>query len=53
MHSAGNPYRAAARGYIDEVIDPEQTRDKIIAAFEMLKNKSAEIPKKKHGNIPL
>lgn len=48
-----NPYRAAARGYIDEVIHPEQTRDKIINAFEMLKNKSVDMPKKKHGNIPL
>lgn len=48
-----NPYRAAARGYIDEVINPQQTREKLIAAFEMLKNKVATLPKKKHGNIPL
>jgi len=48
-----DPYRAAARGYIDEVIKPEQTRHKLIVAFEMLKNKVAKLPKKKHGNIPL
>ncbi|MEO0404050.1 MAG: acyl-CoA carboxylase subunit beta [Bacteroidota bacterium] len=48
-----NPYNAAARGYIDEVIIPEQTREKLISAFEMLKNKAVKLPKKKHGNIPL
>ncbi len=48
-----NPYRAAHRGYIDEVIYPEQTREKLIRAFEMLQNKVAKLPKKKHGNIPL
>jgi propionyl-CoA carboxylase beta chain len=48
-----NPYLAAARGYIDAVIKPEQTREKLIAGFEMLKNKVAQLPKKKHGNIPL
>lgn len=48
-----NPYRAAARGYIDEVIKPSQTREKLIRAFGMLKNKVAHLPKKKHGNIPL
>ena len=48
-----NPYRAAARGYIDEIIKPEQTREKLIAAFDMLKNKVDTLPKKKHGNIPL
>lgn len=48
-----NPYRAAHRGYIDEVIYPEQTRQKLIRAFEMLQNKVANLPKKKHGNIPL
>ncbi|MBL7857925.1 MAG: acyl-CoA carboxylase subunit beta [Cyclobacteriaceae bacterium] len=48
-----NPYRAAHRGYIDEVIYPDQTREKLIRAFEMLKNKVATLPKKKHGNIPL
>lgn len=48
-----NPYRAAHRGYIDEVIYPDQTRAKLIRAFEMLENKVAVLPKKKHGNIPL
>ncbi len=48
-----NPYRAAERGYIDEVILPEQTRDKLISAFKMLENKVDKLPKKKHGNIPL
>ena len=48
-----NPYRAAHRGYIDEVIYPDQTREKLIRAFEMLKNKVEKMPKKKHGNIPL
>ncbi len=48
-----NPYRAAFRGYIDEVIYPEQTREKLIKAFQMLENKVASLPKKKHGNIPL
>jgi propionyl-CoA carboxylase beta chain len=48
-----NPYRAAHRGYIDEVIYPDQTREKLIRTFEMLENKVATLPKKKHGNIPL
>jgi propionyl-CoA carboxylase beta chain len=48
-----NPYRAAHRGYIDEVIFPEQTREKLIRAFKMLENKVAKLPRKKHGNIPL
>lgn len=48
-----NPYKAAHRGYIDEVIYPEQTREKLIRAFQMLENKVAVLPKKKHGNIPL
>jgi propionyl-CoA carboxylase beta chain len=48
-----NPYRAAHRGYIDEVIFPDQTREKLIRAFQMLENKVAHLPKKKHGNIPL
>jgi propionyl-CoA carboxylase beta chain len=48
-----NPYRAAHRGYIDEVIYPEQTREKLIRAYEMLQNKVDTLPKKKHGNIPL
>jgi len=48
-----NPYRAAERGYVDEVIKPEDTRQKLITAFKMLENKVAKLPKKKHGNIPL
>jgi propionyl-CoA carboxylase beta chain len=48
-----NPYRAAHRGYIDEVIYPDQTREKLIRAFAMLENKVVAQPKKKHGNIPL
>jgi propionyl-CoA carboxylase beta chain len=48
-----NPYRAAFRGYIDEVIYPQETRQKLIKAFKMLENKVDTLPKKKHGNIPL
>jgi len=48
-----NPYRAAHRGYIDEVILPSDTRTKLIKAFKMLENKVAQLPRKKHGNIPL
>jgi propionyl-CoA carboxylase beta chain len=48
-----NPYRAAERGYVDEVIKPEDTRRKLILAFKMLENKAIKLPKKKHGNIPL
>ena len=48
-----NPYRAAERGFIDEVIFPEETRLKLIKAFKMLENKVANLPRKKHGNIPL
>jgi propionyl-CoA carboxylase beta chain len=48
-----NPYRAAHRGYIDEVIYPDETREKLIRAFAMLENKVATLPRKKHGNIPL
>ena len=48
-----NPYLAAARGYIDEVIRPEDTRSKLISAFAMSRNKVDKLPRKKHGNIPL
>jgi propionyl-CoA carboxylase beta chain len=48
-----NPYRAAERGYIDEVIEPQHTREKVIKAFQMLENKVDKLPRKKHGNIPL
>ena len=48
-----NPYRAAERGFIDEVIEPAETRIKLIKAFKMLENKVVNNPRKKHGNIPL
>jgi len=48
-----NPYNAAGRGYVDEVISPSDTREKLIKAFKMLKNKVRNTPRKKHGNIPL
>lgn len=48
-----NPYRAAQRGFIDEVIDPKDTRRKLIKAFAMLENKVVDKPRRKHGNIPL
>jgi len=48
-----NPYRAAERGFVDEVILPEETRLKLIHAFKMLENKVVNNPRKKHGNIPL
>jgi propionyl-CoA carboxylase beta chain len=48
-----NPYNAASHGFVDEVIEPAQTRQKLLRAFEMLKNKVVKLPKKKHGNIPL
>ncbi len=48
-----NPYVAARRGYVDEVILPEETREKLISAFEMCSAKYRNTIKKKHGNIPL
>ncbi len=48
-----NPYTAAQRGFIDEVIMPHDTRRKLLKAFSMLENKVVETPKRKHGNIPL
>lgn len=48
-----NPYKAAELGYIDEVIEPIQTRRRLIDALEMLKNKRDTNPPRKHGNIPL
>lgn len=48
-----NPYGAAARGFIDEVIMPDQARKKIIKGFTMLQNKVCNMPRKKHGNIPM
>src|SRR5438132_1274367 len=48
-----NPYVAAARGYVDDVIDPRETRPRLINALQMLQNKRDTNPPKKHGNIPL
>ena len=48
-----NPYVAASRGFVDDVIDPSETRPQIIKALEMLQNKRDSLPAKKHGNIPL
>ncbi len=48
-----NPYVAAARGYVDDVIEPHETRRRLIAALEVLHRKRASNPRKKHGNIPL
>jgi acetyl-CoA carboxylase carboxyltransferase component len=48
-----NPYSAASKGYIDDVIDPRETRIKLIKALKILANKNKTLPQKKHGNIPL
>ena len=48
-----NPYKAAELGYVDEVIAPEDTRPRLCRALQMLRNKRAEVPQRKHGNIPL
>ncbi len=48
-----NPFVAAERGYVDDVIEPHETRPKVIRALRMLANKGDTMPKKKHGNIPL
>ncbi len=48
-----NPYVAANRGYIDDVIDPAQTRHELVKALRMLESKVDSLPPKKHGNIPL
>ncbi|MFC2187198.1 acyl-CoA carboxylase subunit beta [Peijinzhouia sedimentorum] len=48
-----NPYRAAHRGFVDEVILPSDTRKKLLRCFKMLENKVDKLPRKKHGNIPL
>ena len=48
-----NPYVAAERGFVDEIIEPAQTRPKLIRALELLENKRDTNPPKKHGNIPL
>jgi acetyl-CoA carboxylase carboxyltransferase component len=48
-----NPYIAAERGYVDDVIDPADTRKVLIRSFEMLVSKREELPRRKHGNVPL
>ena len=48
-----NPYCAASRGYIDAVIEPSESRSRLIEALELLKNKRETRPPKKHGNIPM
>ena len=48
-----NPYIAAARGYVDDVIDPRDTRSRLMSSLDMLRNKRDQNPSKKHGNIPL
>jgi propionyl-CoA carboxylase beta chain len=48
-----NPFKAAERGYVDDVIEPHETRSKVIRALRMLKTKTDTMPRKKHGNIPL
>ncbi|MEO2052241.1 MAG: acyl-CoA carboxylase subunit beta [Allomuricauda sp.] len=48
-----NPYRAAQRGFVDEVILPKETRRKLLKTFAMLEKKQVQAPKRKHGNIPL
>ena len=48
-----NPFVAAERGYVDDVIEPHETRPRVIAALRMLETKVDTMPRKKHGNIPL
>ncbi|MGH9213621.1 MAG: acyl-CoA carboxylase subunit beta [Acidimicrobiales bacterium] len=48
-----NPYQAAERGYVDDVIDPAETRAKLVASLELLRSKREELPQRKHGNVPL
>jgi len=53
LDTFASPYRAAELGYVDEIIEPEETRPKLIQALEILQNKVDTNPPKKHGNIPL
>ena len=53
INEFANPYKAAERGYLDDVIEPHHTRPKIIKALQMLETKTESNPAKKHGNIPL
>ena len=48
-----NPYISASLGYVDDIIEPKETRSRLIQALKMLENKQSKLPRKKHGNIPL
>ena len=53
VENFANPYVAARHGFIDEIIEPSETREKLIAGFTLLEGKRISLPAKKHGNIPL
>jgi acetyl-CoA carboxylase carboxyltransferase component len=48
-----NPYAAAERGFVDDVIDPAETRRKVVAGLRVLRSKREDLPQRKHGNVPL
>ena len=48
-----NPYLAAERGFVDDVIDPAETRIKLVEGLRVLRTKRDDVPQRKHGNIPL
>ena len=48
-----NPFVAAERGYVDDVIDPAETRKVLVQGLDILRSKREELPKRKHGNVPL
>ncbi|MGA1051639.1 MAG: carboxyl transferase domain-containing protein, partial [Ilumatobacteraceae bacterium] len=48
-----NPYVAAERGFVDDVIDPAETRRKVVAGLRVLRSKREDLPQRKHGNVPL
>ena len=48
-----NPYLAAERGYVDDVIDPAETRRVLARSLDILSSKREDLPKRKHGNVPL
>jgi acetyl-CoA carboxylase carboxyltransferase component len=48
-----NPYSAAERGYIDDVVDPRDTRRVLVRSLDMLRSKKEKLPQRKHGNVPL
>jgi propionyl-CoA carboxylase beta chain len=53
VENFANPYVAASRGFLDEIIEPSETREKLLTAFRLLETKRASLPSKKHDNIPL